>query len=293
MLPAHCAVLGDPIEHSLSPALHRAGFAAAGVTFTYEAVRVRSGDLAGFLETLDDTWCGLSLTMPLKREVMGLADVVMPTAQLAGAANTLLREAGGTLIVDNTDVPGAVAAIEEKWAKPINTAVIWGGGATACSLVLAVAELGCREFTLHVRDTSRVAETLAIVEKYPEPLTVTVGHLGDKVDADLLVSTIPALPQESLIDRIQRAALVFEVIYHPWPTPLARFASTEALISGLDLLAHQAALQFEMFTGHEAPLDMMRDAGQAALSARNQGVGPEITGPEITGPEITRESIQE
>lgn len=266
-MTVRCAVLGDPIEHSLSPALHRAGYAALGLDWGYDALRVPAGGLAELLAGLDDSWRGLSLTMPLKREAMALVDQASELAVLAGAANTLVL-GGGTIVGDNTDIPGAVAAIRERYDGPLGRTAVWGGGATAASVLLAAAGLGCRSFELFVRDPSRVGETLAAADRFPEPLEVTVSLLGAPVEADLLVSTIPALPQESLVDTIGPVSAVFEVLYHPWPTPLARWAQHLPLVTGLDLLVHQAALQFALFTGSPAPLDVMRDAGRAALAER-------------------------
>lgn len=269
----HCGVLGDPIAHSLSPALHRAGYRALGLEgWDYDAHRVASGGLAAFLAGLDGSWRGLSLTMPLKREAMALVDTATARADLAGAANTLVltwADGAASVTGDNTDVPGAAAAIRERHDGPLRRTTIWGGGATAASTLLAAAELGCREFDLLVRDPARVEETLAAARRFPEPLAVRVGRLGDPVEADLLVSTIPAPPQESLVGSIGSVGAVFEVLYHPWPTPLARWADDEVpLIAGLDLLVHQAAVQFELFTGSPAPLAAMRHAGVAALAAR-------------------------
>lgn len=263
-----CAVLGDPIEHSLSPALHRAAYDAVGLDWDYRAIRVAEGGLAEFLDGLEEDWRGLSLTMPLKREAMGLMDDVTSVARLAGAANTVVLD-GGRRRGDNTDLPGAVAAIRERYDGPLERVAIWGGGATAASVLLACAELGCRDFELLVRDPSRVAETLAAAGRFVEPLAVSVHDLGEPVSADLLVSTIPALPQESLVDSIERASAVFEVVYDPWPTPLARWADDRPLVTGLDLLVHQAALQFTLFTGLAAPLSVMREAGLRALAERS------------------------
>ena len=139
-----CAVLGDPIAHSLSPVLHRAAYAELGLDWTYAAVRVPAGTLLPFLEGLDGTWRGLSLTMPLKRELVPLADEVSDVARRAGAANTLVL-ADGRRIAHNTDVPGAASAIRERYDGPVHAATILGGGATATSVGLALADLGCVE----------------------------------------------------------------------------------------------------------------------------------------------------
>jgi shikimate dehydrogenase len=256
-----CAVLGDPIAHSLSPALHRAGYAAAGLDWTYDAHRVAAGELAGFVRSLDASWRGLSLTMPLKREAVDLASAVSPVARVAGAANTLLL-VDGALHADNTDVPGAVAALRERYDGPVTRGTVLGSGATAASTALALVELGARSITLLVRSPARAAETLAAIDRHPSRPAVTVGSLADDpVAGDVVVSTIPAEAQTGdLVDRCAAAPVVFEVLYDPWPTPLAAAAADQVLVTGLDLLLHQAALQFAMFTGLAAPLDAMRAA---------------------------------
>jgi shikimate dehydrogenase len=256
-----CAVLGDPIAHSLSPALHRAGYAAVGLDWTYDAHRVAAGELSGFIRGLDASWRGLSLTMPLKREAMGLADAVAPVARVAGAANTLLL-VDGSLHADNTDVPGAVAALRAAYDGPVTHATILGGGATAASTALAMVELGARSVTLLVRSPARAAETLAAIDRHPARPAVTVGSLDDDpVVGDVVDSSIPAEAQsEDLVDRCAAVPAVFEVLYDPWPTPLAASAGDRVLVTGLDLLLHQAALQFEIFTGLAAPVDAMRAA---------------------------------
>jgi shikimate dehydrogenase len=264
-----CAVLGDPIAHTLSPALHRGGYAAVGLDWSYDAHRVPAGGLSGFVSGLDASWRGLSLTMPLKREAMELAAEVSPVARLAGAANTLLL-VDGVLHADNTDVPGTVAALRARYDGPVSGATILGGGATAASTALALCELGARSVTLLVRSPDRAAETLAAIDRHPNRPAVTVGSLAeDPVVGEVVVSTVPHEAQSAdLVERCSSVPVVFEVVYEPWPTPLAASAADRVLVSGLDLLLHQAVLQFEMFTGLGAPVEAMRVAGEAALARR-------------------------
>ena len=268
-----CAVLGSPIAHSLSPVLHRAAYAELGLSdWTYDAVEVREDSLAGFLDGLDDSWRGLSLTMPLKRTVLPLVDEVSKRAELAGAANTVVLE-GGRRVVDNTDIPGAAAALRERYAGPVGSAVVLGGGATATSLLLALTELGCREAVLAVRDPARATETVEAVGRHPDAPRLEVVRLdeigaGTNPACDVLVSTIPAAAQTSdLLDRLPLPAVTFEVVYDPWPTPLAA-AAAGPLVSGLDLLVHQAVLQVELMTGRSVEVEVLRRAGEAALAER-------------------------
>jgi shikimate dehydrogenase len=264
-----CALLGDPIAHTLSPALHRGGYAAVGLDWSYDAHRVPAGGLAAFLRGLDPSWRGLSLTMPLKREAMELAAEASPVARLAGAANTLLL-VDGAPHADNTDVPGAVAALRARYDGPVTAATILGGGATAASTALALCELGARSITLLVRSPNRAAETLAAIDRHASRPAVAIGSLADDpAVGEVVVSTVPHEAQSpDLVERCSAVPVVFEVVYDPWPTPLAASAGDRVLVSGLDLLLHQAVLQFEMFTGLGAPVEAMRAAGEAALARR-------------------------
>jgi shikimate dehydrogenase len=206
--------------------------------------------------------------MPLKRRLVQLVPELTDVARAAGAANTLVL-ADGHRIADNTDVPGAANALREKYDGPVTSATIWGGGATAASVLLALAGLGCRRFVLQVRDPQRAAETLEAARAHDADLEVSVGLLGDPAEGELLVSTVPADAQSpTMLAGTADVPVVLDVVYHPWPTPLARAAlgSSRTLVTGLDLLVHQAALQFTLFTGREAPLLAMRTAGEAALS---------------------------
>lgn len=259
-----CAVLGSPIGHSLSPVLHTEAYAALGLAgWRYDAVEVTEEELPAFVAGLDASWRGLSLTMPLKRAVLPLLDDVSETATRAGAANTVVLDEDGRRHGHNTDVPGAVAAIRERWSGPVERGVVLGGGATAGSLVLALEELGCGDVRVLARSADRAAAAVAVspIARW-EPLT------GPPVAADLVCSTVPADAQDAaLLARVAEVPAVFEVVYDPWPTPLARVAEERVLIDGLDLLVHQAALQVALMTGREAPVETMRAAGRAALAA--------------------------
>ena len=268
-----CGVIGSPIRHSLSPLLHRAAYAEAGLDWTYEAHQVDWAGLASFLAGLDDSWRGLSLTMPLKRAVLPLLDEISPLAAQAGAVNTVVLE-GGRRVGHNTDVTGAVAAVRERVRQPVRTAVVLGGGATAAAVLLALADLGCRTILLVVRDAARAQPTAQVGARLPGAPTVQVAQfdaVGPELagQADILVSTIPADAQQALaLPLAGEVPTLFDVVYDPWPTPLDRLARSQGqtFVSGLDLLAHQAVGQFQLMTGLQmSPLGTMRAAAERAL----------------------------
>jgi len=271
-----CAVLGSPVAHSLSPALHRAAYRELGLDWRYDAVEVTADGLDGFLGSLGPEWRGLSLTMPLKRAVMPLLARASDTARLAGAANTVLVGDDGSRAGHNTDVPGMVRALGERGVDRAGTATVVGGGATATSAVLALARLGCRELTLLVREPARAQETLEAAHRLDPAVGVRVARLGeaDPERVDVVVCTIPAAAQGPYEASLAAAAdVLFDVIYDPWPTPLARaaLAAERILVGGLDLLVHQATRQVELMTGcAEAPLAAMRAAGEAALARAHE-----------------------
>jgi len=273
------AVLGSPIAHSLSPALHRAAYAELGLAdWTYEAVECGEAGLATFVGSCGPQWAGLSLTMPLKRTVLPLLDHVDPLAAATGGANTVVFRPDGRYGY-NTDVRGIVDALAEAGAPRARGSVtIAGAGATACSALAALAELGATTADVVVRDPSRAAHLLAAADRLNLSVrvlpftTLTAGHPASA--PWLLISTVPAGVADAYAERIgetgQAPAAVLDVVYDPWPTPLARAASAAGAVvaSGFGMLLHQAAAQVELMTGKPAPLEAMRAAGQAELARR-------------------------
>ncbi len=266
-----CAVLGSPIAHSLSPVLHRAAYAELGLDWEYGAHEVTEDELAAFVERLGPEWRGLSLTMPLKRAVVPLLDERSELVEVSGAANTVVLE-DGRRAGHNTDVPGAVAALTERHEGPWRSAIVLGGGATATSVLLALAELGCTHAVLVVRDPARARETLDAVARHRHAPVLEVRTFGEELeDADVLVSTIPAGAQDDwVLSLVLQVGVVFDVVYDPWPTPLADGAGAGEvpLVSGLDLLVHQAVLQVELMTGRRPSVEALRAAGERALDSR-------------------------
>jgi shikimate dehydrogenase len=274
------AVLGSPIAHSLSPVLHQAGYSALGLDgWSYTAIDCVEAGLPGLLASCGPDWAGLSLTMPLKRAVLPLLDTVDPVAAATGGANTVVFAAGQRRGY-NTDVAGMVAALAEAGVTALSSAVILGAGATACSALAALRDTGLRTVTVAVRDPTRAGGLRSVAERVG--VQVDLQPLGDqgagpRPAPDLLISTVPAGAADFLADAITAGApapaCVFDVVYAPWPTRLARAAQDAGatVVSGFELLLHQAAGQFELMTGERpAPLEPMRAAGLAELARRSQ-----------------------
>ena len=270
------AVLGSPIAHSLSPALHTAAYAALGLDdWTYQAIECDEAGLPAFVTSRGSDGAGLSLTMPLKRTVLPLLDHVDPLAAATGGANTVVFRPDGRYGY-NTDVQGIIDALTEAGAPAPGSATIIGAGATACSALAAVGELGAAGADVVVRDPSRAAGLLAAADRLR--LRVRLRPFSaltiDGSVPDLLISTVPAGAADSYSERIRATAkapaAVLDVVYAPWPTPLALAASAAGAVvaSGFAMLLHQAAAQVELMTGKPAPLEAMRVAGQAELARR-------------------------
>jgi shikimate dehydrogenase len=211
--------------------------------------------------------------MPLKRAVIPLLDEISDTAGSVEAVNTVVLTEEGLRVGDNTDIPGIVAALRERGIEQVDSAAILGAGATASSALAALARICTGEVVAYVRSEARAAE----MRQWGERLDIEV-RTADWSDAEralrapLVVATTPAGTTDALAAAVpERPATLFDVLYDPWPTALAARWSAYggAVVSGLDLLVHQAVLQVEQMTGRSpAPVDAMRKAGEHALAAR-------------------------
>ncbi|MEV6484839.1 shikimate dehydrogenase [Streptomyces sp. NPDC051576] len=268
------AVLGSPIAHSLSPVLHRAAYGELGLDdWSYDRFDVDAAGLPGFFENLGPEWAGLSLTMPLKRAVIPLLDEISDTAASVDAVNTVVFTEDGRRVGDNTDIPGMVAALREHGIEQVDSAAILGSGATASSALAALARVCTGEIVAYVRSEARAAEMRLWGERLDvEVRTADWSDAAEALRAPLVIATTPAGTTDPLASAVpERPTTLFDVLYDPWPTTLAARWSGYggAVVSGLDLLVHQAVLQVEQMTGrHPAPLDAMRRAGEKALADR-------------------------
>jgi shikimate dehydrogenase len=268
------AVLGSPVSHSLSPLLHTTAYAALGLTdWTYTRREVAAEDLAGVVAGLDESWRGLSLTMPLKEVALEVASTVSGTAREAGAANTLVRRDDGGWDGHNTDVAGISGALGA--AVHDGHATLLGSGATSRSAALALVDLGVREVVVAARNAAAAAAVVGLLGAHGVvarhlPLDAWVTEPGTVV-----VSTLPPGASRAVGDLLDESGTdltgvtLLDVVYADWPTPLARAARARGadVVSGLEMLIAQAAAQVELFTGRPAPIDAMAEAAHREVGA--------------------------
>jgi shikimate dehydrogenase len=221
-------------------------------------------------------WAGLSLTMPLKRVALTVADEVSPLAEAVGAANTLVFPAAGPAAgrqAHNTDVAGMVSALREAGLARVEQAVILGAGGTAQSALAAVRELGHQSPIVLVRNLARAGELRETAERLGMRPAISGGLFTEPLPAaDLVISTLPGGAADPLsATRWKPATMVLDVVYAPWPTSFAGSALAAGcpVVSGLTVLLHQAVAQVELMTGHPGPVEAMRTALAAAVAARH------------------------
>lgn len=267
------AVLGKPVGHSLSPVIHNAGYAAAGLDgWFYTAIECAEAELPDLVAGLGPEWAGLSLTMPLKEVALGVATSAEPLAVTLGAANTLVRRHDGWH-ADNTDAPGLVAALAAAGAPAAAEVAVLGAGGTARAALAAARALGASRVIVYARRAGAVDELRPVADALGMPLShVDWADAAQAGRADVVVSTVPAGTADDLAPTIQwgPSTVYLDAVYHPWPTPLAASAAAAGrpVASGLDLLLAQAVGQFTLFTGIPAPVDAMRAALTAAAAGR-------------------------
>jgi len=264
------AVLGSPVAHSLSPVLHNAAYAALGLTdWSYGLHECREPELAGFVDGLGPEWAGLSLTMPLKRVTLDVADEVDELAGAIGAANTLVLT--GRRTAYNTDIVGIGATLGDVSGR----AVVLGAGGTAQSALAALREAGIDDVTVLVRDLARTpelrdtAERLGVAPRIVAALADPDAASAELEGADVVISTLPPGGADPLVPP-GAGAVVLDVVYAPWPTPFAAaaLAAGAGVRSGLEMLLHQAVAQVELMTGKPGPVAAMRTALDAAVALR-------------------------
>lgn len=262
--PRRAAVLGSPIAHSRSPQLHLAAYRALGLRdWTYDRIECGADDLADVVAGFGPEWVGVSVTMPGKFAALRFADEATDRAKLVGSANTLVRTATGWR-ADNTDIDGVVGALADVRVR--GRAVVVGSGGTAPAVVVGLATLGARDITMVARNAEKAAGLVDLAVRCGADARwrdINDPQLADVVaGSDVVVNTVPADALTPYVPSLATAPVLLDVIYSPWPTPLAAavLSAGGQVISGLEMLLHQAFAQVELFTGLHAPQEAMRAA---------------------------------
>jgi shikimate dehydrogenase len=263
------AVLGSPISHSRSPRLHSAAYAALGLDWEYAAIDVTSADLAGFISGRDEHWRGLSLTMPLKRDVLPLLDTREQLVDLTGAANTVFfdREGSTPLLRGfNTDVYGVTEAFRGAGVDHLDYVQVLGAGATAASVLVAVRRLGAQRVLISARSPERASGLLRLGSELG--MATAIQLIDDVADApglpDAVVSTLPGSAEvhHEFSSAVRSSAVLLDIAYEPWPSELAEDWSRAdgTVISGLEMLLQQAIAQVRIFVGGLPELELVDEA---------------------------------
>ena len=271
--PRVAAVIGDPVRHSRSPAIHNAGFAAAGIDWVFTAFEVPAGGGAAALDTMRVLrLAGLSVTMPLKAEVAEAADVRDDAVEVLGAANCIVPIGDGRLRAVNTDAAGFVSGLEaDADVSPEGLRVVLlGGGGAARAVAWGLAAAGAVDVAVINRTPAKAQAAAAIANAAGRAASGRVGTIDDIAAADIVVnatsvgmgadSSVPCDP-DLLCPGQVAVDLVYEPLETAWLAAL-RQRGVEAH-NGLSMLAYQAAAAFELWTGIEPPVDAMRRAAVA------------------------------
>ena len=266
----HCAVIGSPINHSLSPDLHRAAYRTLGLNWAYTRHEVAAEGVARFVARLDGDWRGLSVTMPCKAAIveLGVGDEVV---RALGVANTVIFDGlpadRDSTRVYNTDVPGAQMVLREVGVRPGSQVLVYGNGATARSIIYALARMGLTEVAVRGRDQAKTAALSSDGENWGIEVVAAENAVNH---CDVIISTVPAEVAGEWAD-LSKVGVVFDVLYDPWPTPLIAFARRRGLQvrTGLDLLAAQAVGQVKLMTGRRIDFAVLRQAAREGIARRS------------------------
>ncbi|GAA2049485.1 shikimate dehydrogenase [Williamsia deligens] len=259
----HAAVLGHPIDHSRSPDLHLAAYRALGLDgWTYDRIDCTEDRLPALVDALDESWVGLSVTMPAKVAALRHADTTTDRARLVGSSNTLVRTASGGWHADCTDIDGVTGALARIGVTDLTSrdAILLGAGGTARPALAALHAAGVAEVGVVVRDAARAGDLRQLADDLGVAVVVLpfedAPELRDRcARAGVVVSTVPVAAAAVIADAVASTTHLVDAIYDPWPTPLASAveAGGGVVAGGLVMLVNQAYAQVEAFTGRPAP----------------------------------------
>lgn len=278
-----CGVIGDPIEHTMSPVMHNAAFKELGLDYLYVSFRVRKEELGEVMESVRAlNMRGLNVTLPHKVAIIPFLDKLDPLAKKIGAVNTIVND-DGVLTGYNTDATGFLQALLDNGVKPEGKRVVIlgaGGASRAISYILAerVTHLVILNRRLELDWAKALAQRISRVSKEVKALELNEKNLKTVLaGADILINATsvgmsPDANKTPVPARLLKASLiVFDIVYNPIQTRLRKEAEAAGAqtIGGLDMLVWQGAIAFEKWTGQKAPLDLMKREAVKALGHEN------------------------
>ena len=276
-------VIGDPIEHSLSPVMHNAAIASLGVDYVYVAIPVKTADLSIAIAGFNAIGLqGFSITIPHKQAILSFLTEVSSVAKVVGAVNTVWRTDAGWSGT-NTDVEGFIAPLQaynRDWSQTMP--LILGHGGAARAVVVGLTQLGCTEIHIVGRDVQRLSQ---FQQSWLDALPITINvHRWEQLpelmpQADLVVNTTPVgmYPnvEQSPIDnaamqQLRVGAIAYDLIYTPNPTQFLQQAQQQGAIAidGLEMLVQQGAAALKIWLGQTPPVDIMRQSLQKHLGTK-------------------------
>lgn len=261
------AVIGDPIDHSLSPILLNAAFTASRLDAVYVALRVGREHLESAAHGVRSLGlAGLSVTMPHKESIIGYLDRVTERASRLNSVNCVFWD-GGELVGDSTDGPALVSSVEAELGGSVSgkSIMVLGTGGASRAIVLALAEAGAREIVIVGRREEAVSKVVALGSS-----AARAGTVHDLKEVDILVNATSVGMAETEgagrspvpAELLHSSHFVYDIVYHPLLTPLLEDARAVGArtSNGIGMLVHQAARAFWIWTGKEAPLEFMLHA---------------------------------
>jgi shikimate dehydrogenase len=270
-------VIGDPIAHSLSPALHQPALDALGIPARYERWHTVAADLPGRIASLRAAdVLGASVTVPHKIATLDFVDELAPSAEAAGAVNTVINR-GGRLFGENTDVYGFATSLRSVCADASDReALVLGAGGAARAVVLALHDLGVRRISVAARDQAKAAALGTAISVAIRPLDLASAGFADVLSRSGILVNATSLgwnPGElplpvGALERLPHRAVVADLTYRDTDLLLAARAVGLSTLDGLGMLVHQGARAFELWTGQPAPLGVMSAAAEKARAGR-------------------------
>lgn len=259
------AVLGSPISHSKSPAIHLAAYRVLGNDWEYGRAEVLRGGLRKFIEELEPGWNGFSVTMPLKEDATRFADELDNSAKVTGATNTLYQNEFGKWIGFNTDVFGIVSALNNAGLAKVEHALILGSGATAVSAAAALAlHSPGAKLKIFARNHHTAKKLVSFAKERGLKASITKNLARASKKAQISISALPAHALDDEAKSLAAARLwkpggvLLDVAYNPWPSELAKaWSSRDAqVISGIEMLIWQAVAQVRIFRTGDPSLEL-------------------------------------